>query len=142
MNAMHLWLGAGLTLCALELLVPGIYLLWLGLAGLGTGLVLAAVPLGFGAQVAVAIVAAGLSVLAGRSVQRAHGAPDPNRGADLLGGSCQALAFDGAEGRVRFRDGEWPARLQGSAPTLPGARLQVVGREGTTLLVAPAGETA
>ena len=33
-----LWIGAGLVLAALEMLVPGVYLIWLALAALAAGL--------------------------------------------------------------------------------------------------------
>jgi inner membrane protein len=40
-----LWIGAGLVLAALEMLVPGVYLIWLALAAIATGvLVLAGEP--------------------------------------------------------------------------------------------------
>ena len=37
-----LWIGAGLVLAALEMLVPGVYLIWLALAAVATGLLVLA----------------------------------------------------------------------------------------------------
>lgn len=128
------WLIAGLLLCAAELAAPGVYLLWLGIAacGVGVALLLAALPLA--GQVALFAALALVSVLLGRVLQRRGRGADPNAlGADIVGQRCRALLFDGADGRVRFRDSEWPARADG--PVLPGEALQIVGVEGTRLVV-------
>jgi inner membrane protein len=134
------WLAAGLLLSAAELVAPGVYLLWLGLAAIGVGVVLVLVGLPFGLQVGLFAALAFVSVLAGRAWQRRdkESDRDPNApAADLVGQRCRALAFDGADGRVRFRDGEWLARATptDAASILPGDGLVIVGVEGTTLVV-------
>ncbi len=53
----------------------------------------------------------------------------------LVGRLCRALAFDGVEGRVSFRDGTWPARMSRGEVPVPGAPLRVVGLDGTILVV-------
>ena len=45
------WLAAGLVLLLLEMLAPGVFMMWLGLAALGTGLVTLAAGVGFELQV-------------------------------------------------------------------------------------------
>lgn len=133
------WLAAGLVLCGAELVAPGIYLLWIGLAALLVGAALQAVALSFAGQASLFAVVALASVLAGRTWQgRRSAGTDPNApGSDLVGQRCRALAFDGAEGRVRFRDGEWPARMASpaDASAAPGDGLVIVGLDGTRLLV-------
>ena len=46
----YVWLIAGLALCALETVVPGAFLIWIGLAGLCVGVIEYLLPGGFGAQ--------------------------------------------------------------------------------------------
>lgn len=134
MTAELVWLGIGLLLCLAELAAPGVYLLWLGLAACGVGLVLLLTPLPFTAQIALFAVIALVAILAGLRLQRRGRALDPNApGADLIGEQCLALTFNGSDGRVRLRDAEWPARA--SSPVNPGDRLIVTGLDGTRLLV-------
>ena len=132
------WLLAGLVLVGLEVLSPGIFLVWLGLAALLTGL--ADYALGLSWQ-AAALLFAGLAiacVLAGRAVtRRAPGMPGTlnRRGENLVG---RSFALDGAivagEGRIRVDDSVW--RVVG--PDLPvGASVTVTRLEGTTLVVSP-----
>ncbi len=134
------WVVAGLLLCGAELLHPGVFLLWIGFAAVATGGVAAILPLDLTGQVAafVLLLSASLWVSARRSRRRRHG-PDVNApdGA-LLGQSCQAMAFAGGEGRVRFRDGTWPARMADASSPAPGTALRIVGREGTVLVVVEA----
>lgn len=130
------WLAAGLLLCCAEAVVPGVYLIWLGFGAVLTGLMLLGAEAPFLVQVLLFAALAGLSVVLGRAVERRRAAPDPNRqGADLIGEACRAVAFDGPDGRVRFRDSEWAARCASGAP-LPGAALRIVGVDGNRLLVA------
>ncbi len=138
MTAGLLWLLAGIAACGAELLVPaGGYLLWLGLAACGGGALTQALGLAPLGQVVafVALVAALLAVawLRRRRVDPVMNAPD----AAILGRTCRAIAFNGLEGRVRIADGSWSARLAGGTEPQPDALMRVVGRDGTTLLVAP-----
>ncbi len=132
------WMLAGLALCAADLLHPGVFLLWIGLAALGAGLVTAAEGFAFAAQVATFLLLLAISlavpVLRRRRTPVYDGGVNAP-GRDVLGKTCRALAFDGAEGRVSLRDGTWSARLAAGPPPAPGATLHVVGLEGTTLIV-------
>jgi membrane protein implicated in regulation of membrane protease activity len=57
----------------------------------------------------------------------------------LVGRPAQALAFAGRLGRVRLGDSDWSARLaEDTPPPEPGAPLEVVGVDGTVLIVRPA----
>ena len=138
----ELWLLAGVLLCAAEMLLPGMFLLWIGLAALGTGALTEVTGRGFAWQAVmfVLLFAAGFAAARHRSRRAPHG-PDVNApAAGLIGRSCVAAGFRGAEGRVTIRDGSWPARMAPGAPTgqaADGAVLRVVGLDGNTLLVAP-----
>lgn len=138
MSAWVGWMLTGLAMCAAELVHPGVFLLWVGLAAVGAGAVAWGAGLGFAGQVGVFLgLLAGLLsvplVRRRRRVQEGGGVNAPESG--LIGKTCHALAFEGAEGRVSFRDGTWPARTTNGATPISGAMLRVVGLEGTTLLV-------
>ncbi|KAA2213679.1 NfeD family protein [Teichococcus oryzae] len=131
MPAWSLWLAAGLLLMAAELLLPGAFLVWIGAAALGTGLVLALLPMGFipTALVFIALLAAGVALgLRAFRPTRPRGALN-TPGAGLIGRTGVLLG----NGRVRVGDSDWPARGAGEA----GAVVEVVAVEGMTLLVRP-----
>ena len=90
------WFIAGLLLMGLEILAPGAFMLWLGLAAIATGFVTALVDLSWQQTVIVFAALSLVSVLVGRrmlgdnlpgranhpvAVQVRHGAPRPGPGA-------------------------------------------------------------
>ncbi len=136
MSAAALWTVAGLALCAAEMLAPGVFLLWIGLAACGAGAATELAGLGWHGQVASFLALALL--LIGLIARRTRRAPAdtvnaPNAG--LIGVTCHAVDFAGGEGRVRLRDGTWQARVTDGATPDTGEALLVVGLDGTTLLV-------
>jgi len=132
------WLILGLALAGLELLAPGIFLIWLGLAALATGLADAAFDLSW--QVST-LLFAGLSVaavLVGRMISRPALQKDDasalNRRGEALVGRIFTLdaPIVGGEGRVRVGDSSW--RVTGpDTPT--GSTVRVVRVDGSTLVV-------
>jgi len=135
-----LWLLAGVAGCGAEMLLPGVFLLWIGLAAIGAGALTELAGIGFGAQ--VASFAALVVVLLAVPLLRRRRAPGPVNVPDdeLIGRECRAIAFEGATGRVRLGDGSWAARdVSGAAPAAD-TLLRVVGRDGTTLLVRAPGD--
>ncbi len=133
------WLLAGLALMLLDSVLPGAFLLWVGLAAILTGLVMDVVGMGFPLQVVTFAVVAVLSItfaLRLRRRLRPSGVNAPGSG--LIGRTVLALSHDGREGRVRLGDSDWAARLTEGAhwpeDTVP---LRVVGVDGTVLLVQP-----
>lgn len=134
------WVVAGLALCGAEMLVPGVFLLPIGMAALLAGVVTQGWGLGWESQVAlfVALLAALVGAAAWR-MRRGH----PDRlnapAAGLIGMTCRALAFEGAEGRVSLGDSTWSARTADASVPLAGTPLRVVGLDGTTLLVMTGG---
>jgi membrane protein implicated in regulation of membrane protease activity len=134
-----LWIIAGLVMMLLEMAVPGVFLIWLGLAALGTGLVLQVVDAGFAPQVVIFAAFAAVTVTIGlrfRAPRRSSQLNTPDSG--LVGREAVVLEFHGRIGRVRVGDSDWSARLaSGAAVPEPQASLRVVGVDGTTLVVGP-----
>lgn len=133
-----LWIAAGLILAALEMLVPGVYLIWFALAAIATGvLVLVGEP-----PLVMQIVSfASLSLIFAFSARRFYRdrpmeSTDPlmnNRAGRLVGQSAVVThAIEGGEGRVRIADGEWIA----SGPDCPvGTRVRITGVSGASVAV-------
>ena len=133
-----IWMVAGLLLAALEMLAPGVFLLWIGLAALGTGVAAELAGIGWQAQIVlfVALTAALVGLIAIRQKRRPTLDSVNAPAAGLIGQTCRAVAFQDGEGRVSLGDGTWQARLTDAAQPAPGQALRVVGLDGTTLLVA------
>jgi inner membrane protein len=137
MNAQIIWLVAGLALLMIEILAPGAFMMWLGLAACGTGLVMLATGIGFELQVVTFGVLAAISLGVGLRIRRRPVRLNTQQ-AGLAGRSATALAFQGREGRVRVGDSDWAARVPPDvAEPTTGARLRVEGVDGTVLIVRP-----
>lgn len=131
------WLTAGVLTCAAEAFAPGVFLLWIGLAAIATGLTSFLLPLGGAMALILFGVYAVICVLIGR---RFYGArdiasdrPNLNRRADSLVGRVLTLeeAIAQGEGRARVNDSLWRVR----GPDLPkGARVKVTSVEGGVTL--------
>ena len=126
----------GLILIGLETVAPGIFLLWLGIAALLTGLADYGFGLSWQAAFVVFAILSILSVLAGRALTGRHDDPSPtlNRRGEILVGRRFTLdqPIVSGEGRVRVDDTVW--RVLG--PDLPaGAAVEVVRLDGATLIV-------
>ena len=134
------WLSIGLALAALEMVVPGVYLIWLALAALITAALTFVLDLGVVVQITNFIF---LSLIVAFSAKRWL-RDRPIEGADPLMNDRQGRmigetavvtqALEGGSGRVRYGDGEWSAR----GPDLAvGVRVRITGAEGTKLVVEP-----
>lgn len=134
-----LWTAAGLVLVLAEVLIPGAFLLWLGIAAVGTGIACRIAPLDFATQVVAFAVLAPLSIAIAMTMRRGRLPATVNTpGSGLVGRQATALSFNGIEGRVRLGDSDWPARLMSDqAPPQPHAVLLVVAVDGLVLLVRP-----
>jgi membrane protein implicated in regulation of membrane protease activity len=133
------WIIAGMLLMLVELLMPGLFFIWLGLAALVTGLVVAAVGLGWGQSAILFAVLAIAAVFAGVAVtRRQNGDPDAatrlnSLSRDLIGKSVRLdHAIVNGEGRVRIGDTVWRV-LGDDAPR--GQTVTIVRLEGTALVV-------
>jgi len=134
------WVVLGLVLAALEMLVPGVYLIWLAVAALITGALTFGIGIGVPAQVIIFVSLALISVFSARRFLRDSPivSSDPlmnHRGSRMVGQTAVITqAFDGGTGRVKFGDSEWLARGPDAAA---GDKVRITGSEGTILLVEP-----
>lgn len=131
------WVIAGVALAGAEIIVPGVFLIWLGLAALATGLASVLLPMPWQGQVllfaGLALVFVGIASRLYRGGGDRHAAVlnRPDRGLIGREGVLSEPIVQGT-GRIRFDDTLW--RVAG--PDLPaGARVRVRGIEGTILIV-------
>jgi inner membrane protein len=130
------WLIFGVILMLLELMAPGVFLFWLGLAALLVGLVSLALHPAWQAEFLMFAVFAAAAVPLWRRMARGGGAePFLNRRAAALVGqefTLEKPIIDGW-GTVRIGDTIW--RVAG--PDTPaGSRVRVVRADGANLTVA------
>jgi membrane protein implicated in regulation of membrane protease activity len=140
-----MWLSAAALLGIAELLVPGVFLIWLAAAAALTGFaaLLFGIPLAFQfalfALLALGATYAGRRWYANNPVESS----DPllnDRAARLVGQTLVVVgAIENGEGRVKVGDGVWAAR---GPDAEAGARVRVTGAEGTSLRVELVGEGA
>ncbi len=132
------WLIAALILFMLELVVPGVFLLWFAIAAAIVGVVTLAIGMAVALQFLLFALIAVVSVFLARKYLR-YGMADsalPNlnvRGRQYVG-RVVVVERPIAEGRGKVRVGDtlWTA----IGPDLPaGARVRVTGVRGTALLV-------
>jgi membrane protein implicated in regulation of membrane protease activity len=134
----HWWVLAVL-LILIEVLAPGTFFLWFGLAAGVVGLLLLIVPaLGWQLQILIFAVLAVGAVMAGRAWFRRHPIISDdnglNRRGEALVGQVYVLAEAIHTGRGAVRVGDTVWRAEG--PDLPkGARVRVTAVQGTVLKV-------
>ncbi len=135
------WFVLGGVLLVAEIVLPGAFLLWLGVAALATGALALLVLVGWQIQVLAFAALAVISILIGRRITPAPGAasdrPFLNRRAESQVGRVFTLDTPIVEGsgRVRIDDSVW--RIAG--PDLPaGAKVIVLKVDGTLLVVGAA----
>src|SRR6195952_3032495 len=136
------WLICGVVLMALELLAPGVFLFWLGLAALLVGLLSFVINPSWQLQLLMFAVFAVAAVPLWRHFARRNAGvsksnPFLNKRSDALVGRVFTLEkpiIDGA-GTVRIDDTIW--RVAG--PDTPaGSRVRIVRADGASLTVAVA----
>ena len=133
-----LWMIAGALLAIAEMLVPGVFLIWIGAAAALTGVLALLLPIGMIAQFMIFAVASVAAIYAGRNYLSRNPivSADPllnDKSARLIGSIVTAVEpVDALQGRVKVGDGVWSAR---GAEAAVGDRLRVVGSEGVVLVV-------
>ncbi len=139
-GAHWVWLTLGLVLAGLEMLLPGVYLIWLAVAAIVTGVLTLAFDLSLPLQVIDFVF---LSLIIAFSAKRflrekPIESADPlmnRRGARLVGETALVVhAIEHGSGRVKLGDSEWIARGPDAAA---GERVRISGSEGAVLLVEP-----
>ena len=137
-DAPWLWLIGGVVLGIAEMVLPGVYLMWIGGAAVLTGILALLLPIGFAAQFAVFSIATIAAIYLGRNMLAKNPivSDDPklnDRGARLVGLIVTAVEpVDSAHGRVKVGDSVWSARGTDAAV---GDRVRVTGTDGNVLLV-------
>jgi membrane protein implicated in regulation of membrane protease activity len=132
------WLILGVALMALELFAPGIFLIWLGLAALLTGLLAFAIDVSWQAQILAFAVFTMAAVPAWRRFARQKAnqeSPFLNRRSDALVGrefTLEKPIIDNI-GTLRIDDTVW--RVSGPN-ALAGSRVRIVAADGASLTVA------
>ena len=139
-DAHWVWLTLGLVLAGLEMLLPGVYLIWLAVAAIITGVLTLAFDLSLPFEVVDFVF---LSLIIAFSAKRflrdkPIESADPlmnRRGARLVGETALVVqAIEHGSGRVKLGDSEWIARGPSVAA---GERVRISGSEGAVLLVEP-----
>jgi membrane protein implicated in regulation of membrane protease activity len=136
------WIVTGVVLVGLDMLAPGVFLIWLGFAAILTGLADWALGMSWQGQALAFVVLAIAAVALGRQLTRHRDEEDPSRpalnrrGHNLVG---RAFTLDSPIvagcGRIRVDDSFW--RVVG--PDAPaGASVRVVRVDGSSLVVEPA----
>ncbi|MFZ2996073.1 NfeD family protein [Sphingobium sp.] len=132
------WLVLAALLGIAEVLVPGVFLIWIAVAAAITGLAALALPIPLPAQLLLFAALSIAAVWAGRRWYRDNpvASADPllnDRTARLIGQTVTVVeAITGGEGRVKVGDSVWTATGPDAAV---GARVRVVSAESGVLLV-------
>ncbi len=132
------WLVFAALLGIAEVMIPGVFLIWIAIAAAITGLVALALPIALPLQFLLFAALSIAAVYAGRRwyVDHPVASTDPllnDRTARLMGQTVTVVeAIRGGEGRVKVGDSVWTA----TGPDADvGARVRVVGADGTLLRV-------
>lgn len=144
------WFAVGAVLMILEIFVPGVVFLWLGVAAAITGIVFWTLPdLTLEMQLIIFAVLSVIAVILGRSVVKSRERPSdkPNlnqRGAQHVGAiyMLEEATLNG-HGKVRIGDSLWSVELRPVGTELPkGGLVRVEDVDGATLIVESASDTA
>jgi inner membrane protein len=141
--AHYLWWIVALVLIAIEVIMPGYFMLWIGIGAAATGLLVLCLP-GLGLLVqalAFALLAFASCAVYWYAVRPKLQRDEPGderlnrRGEQLIGKRYVLIeAIVNGRGKAKVGDGQWLV----SGPDLPvGSTVEVVAVEGTTLKVRP-----
>lgn len=133
------WLALGLVLAIVEVLAPGIVFIWMGIAAIiVAGIVWGFPEISWQLQLVIFGVLSLVSVVAGRLWIRRHPTetsdPTLNRRAEQYVGRIFTLASPIVDGRGSLNVDDTVWRIEGEN-IAAGAKVQVVGAEGTVLKV-------
>jgi len=134
------WLILGGLLLAVEVLAPGVFMLWLGLAAMITGTLTLIFSLGPQMQLVVFAIASLASVLIGRKFfagsNNLSDQPLLNeKGGQLIGKTFTVTkAIENGSGKVKIGDTVWTANGPDASV---GAQVSVVSVEGNRLNIEP-----
>ena len=134
------WWVLGLILLGAEIMLPGFFFLWFGIAAILIGISALLVDWPWQLQVLGFVVLSGVSALVGRRFAGTANGDTADPLLNLRAGRLQGRTFILAEpivegsGRVQVDDSVWQVR----GPDAPaGARVRVTGSDGAILTVEP-----
>lgn len=133
-----LWAIGGLILLIAEIIAPGFFLVFLGVAAIATGVFTLLFDLGLAPQLALFVIYTGLALMIGKrwyaepdTAEQQIGLNDPAR--RLVGRTATVVdPIDEHGGRVRLGDSEWTAR---GGPAATGERVEIIAVDGNCLMV-------
>ncbi len=135
MHPSFLWLIGGTGLCLMEFVLPSALIsVFLGLAAIGVSLFALFFPSALAVQVFVWMLLSAAITWLGHRFRPRQSSIDFSRT------EAQALTAiaPGQAGRVLYEGASWRAKCGDDTSTMqPEQQLQVIGRDGTTLLVVP-----
>jgi membrane protein implicated in regulation of membrane protease activity len=132
------WLIFAVMLGIGEIILPGIFLIWIAVAAAATGLLTLLVPIGTAAQVIIFAALCLVATWAGRRwyADNPVESQDPllnDRTARLIGEIVTVVEpIENGRGRVKVDDGVWSCK---GADTPVGARVRIVGADASVLVV-------
>jgi membrane protein implicated in regulation of membrane protease activity len=135
------WLTLGILLAAAEIVAPGFFLIWVGLAAIATGVIAWIVPLSVPVQLGIFGLLSFVALYGARRWLKANPitSNDPllnQRGHRLVGEILTVTkAIEDGRGRAKVGDGEWPVR---GPDVAEGSKVRVVSADGGVLVVEPA----
>ncbi|AUW58880.1 hypothetical protein C1T17_13065 [Sphingobium sp. SCG-1] len=138
MEPYWVWLILAVLFGIGEIVLPGVFLLWIAIAAALTGGITVLVGISVPVQVIVFAVLCLVATYAGRRwyTNNPVESQDPllnDRAARLIGETVMIVeAIEGGEGRVKVGDGVWTAH---GPDAEVGQRMRVIGVDGTVLRV-------
>lgn len=142
------WLVLGLAMVGFEIFVPGVLIMWFGVAGVVTGLILMIVPLDIALQMLLFGVLSVLCIFPIRQAAKRiypDDAPEATHlnqlGASLVGrrASISEAVVNGS-GAIHFGDTRWAVRAENDLPV--GATVVIRAVNGSTFQVEPVSSPA
>lgn len=136
------WWLLALLLAGIEVLVPGTFFIWFGVAALVVGLIALVISLSWQVELVLFVVLSAASVLIGRRFYGRAAKEGDGFANDRLGRQVGRLAvvdraIEGGSGHIRLDDTIWRA----DGPDLPaGARVRITGHRDGRFLIEPSSE--
>ncbi|TGK84754.1 NfeD family protein [Leptospira bourretii] len=140
-NSPYVWIFLGLTLLFSEFLLPGTFVMFLGIGAIFTGILTRLVPMEFYSQVVVWVVSSLVSILVGGSAVRrffkSESSVDPFIKDDFLNQIVPVetdILVQRHGGKIRFQGTLWDAVSNDSKIT-KGNYVRILSRENLTFTV-------
>lgn len=137
------WIIAGLALSLLELIVPGVYLIWFGFAAFIVGIAVYFIPMELTTQLIVFAIASGIFAVIGVAVYRyvfnkaqvSEEYKNLNNTAEQYVGQLVTVAEDAVDNRTKVKIGDtyWLASCQKAFKQ--GDTAKVVGVKDSLILI-------